>query len=192
MKYVYIFLTRTGTRVANVIGSITGDRFAHASISLDRELTELYSFARRGIHNPFCSGFEKENIHRGIFAIFGDCYSHLYRLTVTDEVYDHIENTLHEMYRTRFNYRYNFLGLFSCALGVPSNFRHHYTCSQFVSWILESSGAAVLPKNMGLMKPDDLATLPDLKLIYRGRIAEADARAAACTPLLELLGKKNY
>lgn len=192
MKYVYIFLTRTGTRVANVIGAITGDRFAHASISLDRELTELYSFARRGIHNPFCSGFEKENIHRGIFAIFGDCYSHLYRLTVTDEVYDRIKTTLHEMYRMRFNYRYNFLGLFSCAFGVPSNFRHHYTCSQFVSWILEHSGAAVLPKNMGLMKPDDLATLPEAELVYEGRIAEADAKTTACSPFLELMGKKNY
>ena len=192
MKYIYIFLTRTGTRVANVIGALTGDRFAHASISLDREMTELYSFARRGIHNPFYSGFEKENIHHGIFAIFGDCYSHLYRLTVTDEVYDRMRSTLHEMYRNRFNYRYNFLGLLSCAFGVPSNFRHHYTCSQFVSWILEYSGAAVLPKNMGLMKPDDLATLPDLVLVHEGRIADADGRAASPSLLLGIIGKTNY
>ncbi len=192
MKYVYIFLTRTGTRVANVIGAITGDRFAHASISLDRELTELYSFARRGIRNPFYSGFEKENIHRGIFAIFGDCHCHLYRLTVTDEVYDCIQQTLHQMYLMRFNYRYNFLGLFSCAFGVPSNFRHHYTCSQFVSWILEYSGAAVPPKNMGLMKPDDLATLPGLALVHEGRIADADGQAVSPSPLLGIIGKTNY
>ena len=63
MKYVYVFLTRTGTKVADIIGAITGDRFAHASVSLDRELNELYSFARRGIYNPLFSGFEKENIH---------------------------------------------------------------------------------------------------------------------------------
>jgi len=187
MKYIYIFLTRTGTRVANVIGAVTGDRFAHASISLDRELTELYSFARRGIHNPLKSGFEKENIHRGIFAIFGDCYAHLYRLTVTEETYACIEQTLHAMYRAKFTYRYNFVGLFSCAFGVPSNFRHHYTCSQFVSWILQYSGAAVLPKNMGLMKPDDLASLPEAELVYEGRIADADN--PSFTPFFGLRGQ---
>jgi len=174
MKYIYLFLTRTGTRVADVIGAITGDRFAHASVALDRELTELYSFARRGIHNPLHSGFEKENIHRGIFAIFGDCYCNLFRIPVSDEVYSRMQDTLHEMFLHKYDYRYNFIGLFSCAFGIPTNTRHHYTCSQFVSWILETSGAAILPKNMGLMKPDDLAALREAELIYEGRIADAD------------------
>lgn len=174
MKYVYLFLTRTGTRVADVIGAITGDRFAHASVSLDRELHELYSFARRGIHNPLRSGFEKEDIHRGIFAIFGDCYCHLYRIPVKDEVYDYMETTLHEMFRHKYDYRYNFLGLFSCAFGIPANRRSRYTCSQFVASILQESGAVVLPKNRGLMKPDDLAGLREAELIYEGRIADAD------------------
>lgn len=174
MKYVYVFLTRTGTKVADIIGAITGDRFAHASISLDRELNELYSFARRGIYNPLFSGFEKENIHRGIFAIFGDCYCSLFRIPVSDSTYEHIKSTLHLMFSDKHRYRYNFVGLFSCAFGIPTNTRRRYTCSQFVSWILETSGAAVLPKNMGLMKPDDLASLSEAELIYEGRIADAD------------------
>ena len=91
------------------------------------------------------------------------------------------------MYRAKFTYRYNFVGLFSCAFGVPSNFRHHYTCSQFVSWILQYSGAAVLPKNMGLMKPDDLASLPEAELVYEGRIADADN--PSFTPFFGLRGQ---
>ena len=174
MKYVYLFLTRTGTKVADIIGAITGDRFAHASIALDRPLEELYSFARRGIYNPLFSGFEKENIHRGIFAIFGDCYCNLFRIPVSDDTYDFMETTLHSMFENKHRYRYNFVGLFSCAFGIPTNTRHHYTCSQFVSWILQTSGAVRLPKNMGLMKPDDLASLPEAELIYEGRIADAD------------------
>ena len=186
MKYIYLFLTRTGTRVADVIGAITGDRFAHASVALDRELHELYSFARRGIHNPLRSGFEKEDIHRGIFAIFGDCYCNLFRIPVSDEVYERMENTLHEMFRNKYDYRYNFVGLFSCAFGIPTNMRHRYTCSQFVSWILETSGAAVLPKNMGLMKPDDLAGLQEAELIYEGRIADADRNDETFVPVASL------
>jgi hypothetical protein len=174
MKYVYVFLTRTGTKVANVIGAVTGDRFAHASISLDRELTQMYSFGRRRVTNPLYGGFIKENIHQGIFALFGECNSVLYRIPVTEDTYSVIENTLHTMHRRRFSYRYNFVGLFSCAFGVPTNTRTHFTCSQFVSWILEYSGATTLPKNMGLMKPDDLTRLPNAELVYEGCIANAD------------------
>lgn len=174
MKYVYVFLTRTGTKVANVIGMVTGDRFAHASISLDRELTQMYSFGRRRVTNPLYGGFIKENIHRGIFALFGDCHSVLYRIPVSDNTYRIIESTLHEMHRRKFEYGYNFVGLFSCAFGIPTNTQTHFTCSQFVSWILEYSGAVTLPKNMGLMKPDDLTRLPNAELVYEGRIADAD------------------
>ncbi len=181
MKYIYVFLTRTGTRVADVIGAVTGDLFAHASISLDRELHELYSFARRGIHNPLRSGFEKEDIHRGIFAIFGDCSCALYRISVEDAVYSRIENILKEMFANKKRYSYNFIGLFSCAFGIPTNRSRKYTCSQFVSWILEESGAAKLPKNRGLMKPDDLAQLKEAELIYEGRIADADKTEVGST-----------
>jgi len=197
MKYIYLFLTRTGTKVADIIGAITGDRFAHASIALDRRLEQLYSFARRGIYNPLRSGFEKENIHRGVFAIFGDCYCNLFRIPVTDSTYNLIRSTLEEMHRDKFSYRYNFIGLFSCAFGVPTNLRRRYTCSQFVSWILEMSGAAKLPKNMGLMKPDDLASLPSAELIYEGRIGDADRESTDTSlsvpifpPRIGYLGRK--
>lgn len=174
MKYIYVFLTRTGTRIADIIGMITGDRYAHASIALDRSLTELYSFARRGLHNPLYSGFEKENIHRGIFLLFEDCRCGLYRIAVPNDVYDKIRHTLFYMYQRKYDFRYNFIGLFSCAVGIPWNLHNRFTCSQFVAWLLESSGAAVLPKDRGLMKPDDLAALPEAELIYEGMIRYAD------------------
>lgn len=189
MKYIYVFLTRTGTKIADIIGMITGDRYAHASIALDRSLTELYSFARRGIHNPLYSGFEKENIHRGIFRIFEDCQCGLYRLAVREDVYTVIQLTLHNMYQRKYDFRYNFLGLFSCAFGIPFNYHHRFTCSQFVAWMLSSSGAAMLPKDPGLMKPDDLANLPNLELIYEGPIRYADLTDSVCV-CSPLIGKR--
>lgn len=174
MKYIYIFATRTKTRIANFIGRMTGDRYSHVAISLDRELTQMYSFCRRRIHNPLIGGFEKENIHHGIYALFGDCPAAVYRLPVTNDTYEIIEKTLHAMHTRKLEYRYNFVGFFSCAFGIPTNTRHHFTCSQFVAWLLEYSGAVTLPKNMGLMRPDDLTRLPNEELIYEGCIARAD------------------
>lgn len=179
MKYIYIFATRTNTRIARFIGLMTGDRFAHVSVSLDRELTQMYSFCRRKIHNPLIGGFEKENIHRGIYALFGSCPAALYRLAVTEDTYSTIEATLHRMHSRKMEYRYNFVGFFTCAFGIPTNTRTHFTCSQFVAWLLEYSGAATLPKDRGLMKPDDLVDLPSMELVYSGSIAEADNPAKA-------------
>lgn len=197
MKYIYLFLSRTGTRIADLIGAFTGDRYTHVSIALDRELEDMYSFARRGIHNPLYSGFEKENIHKGIFALFGDGRCRLYRLAVTDDTYRYIEDTLHAMYEDKHRYRYNFIGLVSCAFGIPANMQHHYTCSQFVSWMLESSGAAEIPKNMGLMKPEDLTVLKSAELIYEGSIKDADQSSSAeymppiPAPFVGIYGRKD-
>ena len=189
MKYIYIFTTRTKTRIANFIGLMTGDRFSHVAISLDRELTQMYSFGRRRIHNPLIGGFEKENIHRGIYALFGDYPAALYRLSVSEDTYEIIEKTLETMHSRKLEYRYNFVGFFSCAFGIPTNTRTHFTCSQFVSWLLEYSGAVTLPKNMGLMKPDDLTQLPGAELVYEGCIARADntAQAAVANPSVQPL-----
>ncbi|MDU5946686.1 MAG: hypothetical protein E6Z15_06375, partial [Paenibacillus macerans] len=43
-RSVYILLTNTGTLFTRVIKGYTGAPYNHASISFDRELSELYSF----------------------------------------------------------------------------------------------------------------------------------------------------
>lgn len=44
---VFILLTNTGTFLTRVIKSYTRAPYNHASISFNRELSELYSFGRK-------------------------------------------------------------------------------------------------------------------------------------------------
>ena len=46
-KKIYIVLTRTNTILSRLIGFIEDDEYTHASISLDRGLSQMYSFGRK-------------------------------------------------------------------------------------------------------------------------------------------------
>ena len=65
-----------------------------------------------------------------------------------------------------------------CGLHIRWQRHHHYFCSQFVSEVLEQSGALALPKDSTLMHPNDYALLPQLKCLYKGRLADLPQRKA--------------
>ena len=75
-------------------------------------------------------------------------------------------------------YSFNTLGLILCGLHIRWQRHHHYFCSQFVSEVLEQSGALALPKDSTLMHPNDYALLPQLKCLYKGRLADLPQRKA--------------
>ena len=64
---LFILLTFTGTVPGKLIKAYTKEPYSHVSIAFDKNLNDLYSFARRGLYNPFNSGFIKENIRTGIY-----------------------------------------------------------------------------------------------------------------------------
>ncbi|NLL30406.1 MAG: hypothetical protein GX258_05050, partial [Clostridiales bacterium] len=67
-KYnLYIVLTRTNTVISNLIHIVTNDQYTHAAISLDKELNNMYSFARRNTYNPFVGRFRREDINEGVY-----------------------------------------------------------------------------------------------------------------------------
>ena len=47
MKTLYIFLTRSGTLVSNLVYALTGAEYTHISLAFDEDLTTLYSSTRK-------------------------------------------------------------------------------------------------------------------------------------------------
>ena len=46
MKTLYIFLTRSGTLLSNLVYSLTGAQYTHVSLAFDEDLSTLYSSTR--------------------------------------------------------------------------------------------------------------------------------------------------
>ena len=171
MKPIYILLTRSGTLLSKLVYAVTGASYTHASMAFDEELNCLYSSTRKNGYTMFPAGPSKEYLNKGVFRLRGDAPCALYALEVTDEAYVRARRRAEHMMARGELYRFNTLGLILCALHIRWQRRRHYFCSQFVSEVLQKSGALELPKPSTLMHPSDYAELPELRCLYRGTLA---------------------
>ena len=171
MKTIYILLTRSGTLLSKLVYAVTGASYTHASMAFDEELNCLYSSTRKNGYTMFPAGPSKEYLNKGVFRLRGDAPCALYALDVTDEAYVRARRRAEHMMARGELYRFNTLGLILCALHIRWQRRRHYFCSQFVSEVLQKSGALELPKPSTLMHPSDYAELPELRCLYRGTLA---------------------
>ena len=171
MKTIYILLTRSGTLLSKLVYAVTGASYTHASMAFDEELNCLYSSTRKNGYTMFPAGPSKEYLNRGVVRLRGDAPCTLYALDVTDEAYVRARRRAEHMMARGELYRFNTLGLILCALHIRWQRRRHYFCSQFVSEVLQKSGALELPKPSTLMHPSDYAELPELRCLYRGTLA---------------------
>lgn len=169
-RYIYLVFSKTGTLLSRLITVVTDSKYAHSSISLDENFTRMYSFGRKNPNNPLSGGFVEENIFDGVFKKFMDSKCLIYRVRVTQEQYDLIEEAVNEFLKDKDKYRYNLLGLLGVLFNMPFKRDNYYFCSQFVSEILIKSRVYEINKNPRLTKPCDLLYMDNVEVVYEGYI----------------------
>ena len=171
MKTLYIFLTRSGTLLSNLVYRLTGAQYTHISLAFDEDLSTLYSSTRKNGYTMFPAGPSREYLNRGVFKLRPDAPCALYALEVTEDAYIRARRRADHMMAHGNLYRFNVLGLLLCALHIRWRRRRHYFCSQFVSEVLEKSGSMALPKHSTLMHPNDYTALKELHCLYEGQLS---------------------
>lgn len=171
---IFILLTNTGTLFTKMIKSYTKAPYNHASISFNRELSELYSFGRKQPSNPLNGGFVREDIKTGTFSKYPNTTCVIYELQVSEREVEKMKRVLQLFIKRRNKYLYNILGVIGIALKEPVEFSNSYFCSQFVAEILERSGIKLWNKLPALVTPDDFRQCDRLHLIYEGKLSEYD------------------
>jgi hypothetical protein len=170
-KSIYIVLSQTRTYPARAIRLYTQEPYAHASIAFDEDLEEMYSFARRGVYNPFNAGFIREYIDKGVFGRYSSTECSIYRLRISEGQYERIRREIDIFNQNKDVYSYNYLGLIGAAFNIPVKSKQRYFCSQFVAYILEKSGIHIFNKSYALVKPRDIRVNPHLTNVYEGRLS---------------------
>ncbi|NLJ97514.1 MAG: hypothetical protein GX321_10220 [Clostridiales bacterium] len=171
-RRIYILLSQTNTYPARAIHFYTKEPYAHASIAFDENLEEMYSFARRGLYNPFNAGFIREHIDSGVFARFSSTTCCVYELQITNKQYYNLRQEINVFIENKDSYSYNYLGLLGAAFNIPIKSKQRYFCSQFVAYLLQQSEINIFNKDYSLIKPRDIRVNPYLKPIYQGKLAE--------------------
>ncbi len=172
MKIIYILLTRSDTYLSRFIGFFTSDRYTHASISFAEGLQPLYSFSRKRVYLPLPAGLRHEPLKIGFYKKHSKIPCALYKLTVSEEVYNSAKDKVDQMMLSDKKYRFSIMGLLLCGIKIPYHRKNHYFCSEFVSEILSKSNALQLPKRSCLMRPNDYTKLPELSCEFEGPLNE--------------------
>ena len=168
MKEIYIVLTHTGTVLSRIIKNYTQDEFSHVSISLDKELKEMYSFGRLNPYNPFWGGFVQEGINFGTFKRFRKTVCKIYSLKITEEQYNNVRGMIEYIKSSKQLHKFNVIGLFAVGFNKRISFENSFYCAEFVKYVLDKSGIENnLPE---LIKPEDFKNIQGLNEIYSGRL----------------------
>lgn len=170
MKDIYLILTYTGTIPSKVIKGFTKDEFSHVSISLDIDMQEMYSFARLRKYNFFVAGFVHEKINEGTFKRFKNTKARIYRISVTEEQYDIIKNTIDKVWENKKKYKFNILGLCAVSIHKKVQREYYFYCAEFVKYVLEK--ALIKTELPDIVKPDDFKNIKGLEEIYSGYLRD--------------------
>ncbi len=167
---VYLVLSQTGTKFSRCLRLVNHTPYNHISIGLDSSLETLYSFGRQCLFFPLAAGFVREHPGYGVYRQFSDTRCAVYRLPVSLRTYCRLKETIEQFEQQEWCYRYNFAGLLAMIAHIPLHRQRHFVCSQFVAYVLLHSGACRFPKDFSLVRPQDFMQLPDIELLYEGRL----------------------
>lgn len=170
-RSVYIVFSSTPYKIGKLIRRFTGEAYNHVSLSLDRELRQMYSFARHYYRTPFYGGFVHES--RARYHLNGTpSQIKICQLSVPDDAYAALAERLAAMYDRREQYLYNHLSVVTIPFRRLVHLKDARVCSEFVAEQLHSLGLPVDPK-----KYYSVGTLEQMlahSVIYTGDALPAD------------------
>ncbi len=173
---LYIVVSQTGTILSRILKKITGAPYNHVSVSLDKNLNQMYSFGRINPYNPVWGGFVSESPDKGTFKRFHKTDAIILTRDISKEQHENIRRHLSTMWCNRKKYGYNYIGLLLAALKLRYKQHNHYYCSEFAKDLLlrfEVADSKQFPK---ITKPVDFLKLKNNRVIYRGKLKEYQSK----------------
>lgn len=165
-KKIYFILTFTGTWLSRTVRFFTKDQYCHVSISLDKELKEMYSFGRIYAYNPFYAGFIHESVDSGTFKRFKNTKALIYEIKITNEQYNKILNQIKEFTLKKDEYSFNIKGLIGVKFNKRIQQNNKFYCAEFVKYIIDTADIDLdLPD---IIKPSDFDNINNKTKIYEG------------------------
>ena len=171
-KEIYLVLTQTSSFLSHMIRVYTGADYNHISIALSSDLEPMYSFGRRHAYNPYWGGFVKEHLHSGTFKRFPRTRAAVLSLRVSEESYENIRSILEEMYKSKEQFGYDFIGLCLAAIKIEKRRNNKYYCSDFIKTIFKKCKIPGADALKAFTAPSDFLSYPGAEIVYRGLLKE--------------------
>lgn len=170
MKNLYVIISQTHTGVAGVIRKLGKTKYNHAAISLDKDLSSMYAFARLKHRSILLGQLVRENMYRYSLGKYDYVGGKVFELQVTDEQYVEIENVISDMYKEG-DYLYNlFSVLLTPVMGGFSTYKS-FSCVEFVMYLLKELGCKI-ERPLYAYRPDDLQNVLKDNVVFEGNLLD--------------------
>lgn len=169
-KKIFIVLTQAGTITGRALKKITHEEYNHSSISLEEDLSCMYSFGRRLTYYPFYGGFVREAPNAGTFKRFPETDAVVFSVDVTETQYNDIKEYLEDMYANKRKYHYSWIGLTLVLWKKELKRKHYFYCSEFVRDLLVKFQVVADDFFTKVVKPNDFLNFFGNKIIYVGKL----------------------
>lgn len=164
---IYIVLSRTETGFARTLRRVGHLEYNHSAIGLDKDLKELYSFARSEQYGWLTARLVRETTDRYLVNA-EDIAIKVYKIPVTQEQYEWVRRTIHEI-KDDPKFMYNLLSVLTYPLFGGFHTYKAFSCSEFVAYVLRHIGFNIR-KPLHRYRPDDLQPLLKHYLCYEGKL----------------------
>ena len=132
---VYIVFSATPTGTGRLIRKATRNQYNHVSLSLNRDIRKMYSFARIHRAIPLYGGFVVESILR-YQSFAGAARVKICRVEVPELQLTWLHNCLDRLWNEREEYIYNTPAALASLVHLRPSISRAYTCVTFVQKLL--------------------------------------------------------
>ena len=155
MQQIYIVLIESYTGLGRFLKKFTGYRYEHIAVSLDKSLTEFYSYSRRQHHHPFNAGFMKEYRDYYAFEEYQKFYAKVFAIPVSDEEMAAIRGFIRKCGADS-EQMFNLFAMITTPLIHGFRLYKAHNCMDFTAKVIELAGVS-------LAKPYYKYSIPDIE-----------------------------
>ena len=138
MPYLYVILSRTTTGAGKLIRSCTHSYYNHVSMTLDKDLSNIVSFARFSIDTPMYAGYVAEPVERFLYE-GRPVPVRVFRVEISEEKAKHLADFFTLAGKKDCGLLYNYFGALLTLFRIPCPIPGAYTCLSFASTVLGKS-----------------------------------------------------
>ncbi|MDO5557886.1 MAG: hypothetical protein Q4G05_06605 [Clostridia bacterium] len=169
-KYIYILFLTTSTKIGKIIRLITRYRYNHVAISLDKDLNNMYGFARYRKNVPLVGGFTQESKLR--YFETDEVGVKVCEIEVDEEKYNDIIKYIEEMKKHKKEYMYNIFSAMAFPIHRKVKIKNSYICLEFIIHLLSKFNIEPELKEENFYTIKQLEKILSDKCFFEGKLNE--------------------
>ena len=162
---LYLIFSVTPFKTGTFIRAMTHWQYNHVAVAFDKDLKEMYTFARYYRSVPLYGGFVRDSKERYIYKK-KTAYVKICEVPVSKEGYRLVKDYIDAINHYPAEYIYNIFSAITVPLKKRVLIRNAFTCAEFAIQILSMAGTEIERDRFYAI--DELADFFDSYTVYEG------------------------